>query len=669
MSPEPTPPGSVRRARVPSGLPADQADPFPSRRGADLAYVPGIDGLRALAVVAVILYHAQLAWIPGGFLGVEVFFVVSGFLITSLLLSEVRNDGSVALGNFWVRRARRLLPALFLVLAVTSVLALLLAPGEVASLRGDVLAALVYLTNWDFIIASKSYFEVMGRPPLVQHLWSLAVEEQFYVFWPLIFIAGMKYLGKRRFAWAIAAAALLSTLWMALLFHEDTDPSRVYYGTDTRAGALLIGCALAFWWSPWRLRANIAAPAKVLLNVVGFAALLAVLRILWVTDEFDPTLYRGGFAKLSLLTAVVIAVTVHPAALLGKVLAWPPLVWIGKRSYGLYLWHWPIFQFTRPDQDIPIGGLPNLVLRLALTVGAAELSYRYVEMPIRRGALGRWWSSLRESSGSRRVRLHVGFGSTLVVAVSVVAMLGLAMVKAEAPDQSFIVAAGPPEVVEGQDPGAVSDSAIFNLGTSPASEVPATEPSTTAAPPGTDGTTSTTAAGSPSSTAPVPTSAPPASVAPVTKRVAMLGDSVMLGAKPALQGTFGASTPVDAVVGRQVAQGIEVLRFWASKGLLPDTVVVHLGNNGTFTDQQFDQIMEILKPVPRVVFVNDKVPRRWQDPNNDVITNGVARYPGQAVLVDWLTLSGPHPEFFYDDGMHLRPDGAAFYAQAILGAV
>ncbi len=666
--------GAGRRASLP-GESWTTSDPFPSRRGADLAYVPGIDGLRALAVVAVILFHADLWWIPGGFLGVEVFFVVSGFLITSLLLSEARNDGQVALANFWVRRARRLLPALFLVLAVTSVLALLFAPGEVASLRGDVLAALFYVTNWDFVLSSKSYFEVMGRPPLVQHLWSLAVEEQFYLFWPLLFIGGMRRLGKRRFAWVIAGAAVLSAAWMAVLFDEGSDPSRVYYGTDTRASALLIGCVLAFWWSPWRLRAEIAASAKVILNVVGLVALAAVLRILVVTSESDPSLYRFGFFQLSLLTALVIAVTVHPGALLGKLLGWGPLVWIGKRSYGLYLWHWPIFQVTRPDIDVPFGTYPTLVLRLVLTVGAAELSYRYVEMPIRRGALGRWWTSMREATGARRMRLQVGFGSTLAVAIVLVAMLGVTMVRAKAPDPSLIVAAGPPEEVEGQDPSAVSDTAIFNLGTAApeaatgdraASSPGSTEPTTTAAPPGTGAPPSSDAS---TTTAPTPSTSAPAGVTPITKRVAALGDSVMLGAKPALQGTLGPTGAVDAVVGRQVANGLDVLRFWAAKGLLPDTVVIHLGNNGTFTDQQFDQIMEVLKPVPRVVFVNNKVPRRWQDPNNDVIASGVARYPGQAVLVDWLSASSSHPEFFYDDGMHLRPDGAQFYAQLIASNV
>jgi peptidoglycan/LPS O-acetylase OafA/YrhL len=675
--------GSSRRARVHGGLPGEQADPFPSRRGADLGYVPGIDGLRALAVVAVILYHAELSWIPGGFLGVEVFFVVSGFLITSLLLSEVRNDGSVALGNFWVRRARRLLPALFLVLTATSVLALLFAPGEVAELRGDVLSALFYVTNWDFVFSDKSYFEIMGRPPLLQHLWSLAVEEQFYLFWPLIFIAGMRGLGKRRFAWAIAAAALVSAAWMALLFDEGSDPSRVYYGTDTRASALLIACALAFWWSPWRLRADIAAGAKVVLNLVGFLALLAVLRILIVTDEFDPGLYRFGFAGLSLLTAVVIAVTVHPGALLGRVLGWAPLVWIGKRSYGLYLWHWPIFQVTRPDLDVPITGVPNLVLRLGLTVGAAELSYRYVEMPIRRGALGRWWTSMREAEGPQRARLQVGFGSSLVAAVVVVTMVGLGLVRAEAPDQDLIVAAGDgiPTAVEGQDPSAVSDTAIFNLGTEPAPVVPSTdapvgEPddsSTTvgSAPPGSTppGSTPDTTAGSTTTAPAPPPSGPAPPPVPVTKRVAALGDSVMLGAKPQLQTALGPTSAVDAVVGRQVSDGINVLRFWQSKGLLPEVVVIHLGNNGTFTDQQFDEIMSILASVPKVIFVNDKVPRRWQDPNNAVIAGGVGRYPGRAFLLDWVAASHGRPDLFYDDGMHLRPEGAQYYSQLIASVI
>ncbi|MCB0900381.1 MAG: acyltransferase, partial [Actinobacteria bacterium] len=208
-------------------------------------------------------------------------FVVSGYLITALLLSEWRDASRIALGNFWLRRARRLLPALFLLLAAVMVVSLLFYPDEVASLRGDVLSALGYVTNWNFILADKSYFEQIGRPSMVTHLWSLAVEEQFYLIWPLVFAFGMKRLGARRFGMVVIAGAALSALWMFILFDPDADPSRVFMGTDTRASALLIGCALAFVWPQWRLRAEVRAGARVLLDVAGVAALAGLVWMFW----------------------------------------------------------------------------------------------------------------------------------------------------------------------------------------------------------------------------------------------------------------------------------------------------------------------------------------------------------------------------------------------------
>ena len=290
----------------------------PSDASTRLPYMPGLDGLRAIAVISVLLYHAAFSWAIGGFLGVEVFFVISGYLITSLLLSEWRDREAIDLRNFWLRRARRLLPALFVVIAVTTLVAVIFLPGEVASLRGDVLSALAYVTNWNFIFAQKSYFEALGRPSLVQHLWSLAVEEQFYLVWPLLFIGGMKVFGRKRFPIVVVAGAIASVVLMWVLYVPGGDPSRVYYGTDTRAAGLLVGCALAFVWSPWRLRSTVSSSARTLLNVVGAVGLVLLLQMLWQTDEFSSALYRGGLLRLDLITAVVIAVLVHPAGVTGS---------------------------------------------------------------------------------------------------------------------------------------------------------------------------------------------------------------------------------------------------------------------------------------------------------------------------------------------------------------
>lgn len=367
-----------------------------------LPYLPGLDGLRAIAVIGVLLYHAGWS-VFGGFLGVETFFALSGFLITALLLAEWNARGQISLRRFWTRRARRLLPALLLLLAGTPVIAALRAPDELARLRVDSLAALGYVMNWYLIGSQQSYFDPSLRPPLLQHLWSLAIEEQFYLFWPLLFGLGMRFLRRRGTLIAIVVAAAASALWMAALYQPGVDPSRVYYGTDTRVSALLLGSAFALLWSPWRGKRTARRGVGVALDVAGVAALAGLLVAYVRMFEYHPLLYRGGFVLVSLLTIVVIAAVTHPAArLLSAVLGSYPLRWIGVRSYSLYLWHWPIFMVTRPFVDVTLDGWQLNVVRFGAALLLADLSYRLVETPIRRGGLAPVWGGIRAAFARRR---------------------------------------------------------------------------------------------------------------------------------------------------------------------------------------------------------------------------------------------------------------------------
>src|SRR5215204_6186817 len=435
-----------------------------------LPYVPGLDGLRALAVIAVLLYHAGLPWIPGGFLGVEVFFVISGYLITALLLAEWRRLGRVDLKAFWLGRARRLLPALYLVLVVTLAYAVVFLPGEVAGLRGDVLAALGYVTNWYLVLGHESYFEAIGRPSLLKHLWSLAVEEQFYLLWPLVFWFGVSFGAtrwrQRRVLVVALGGAAISVALMAILFVPGVDPSRLYYGTDTRATGLLVGAALAIVWSPnprttrdscptnrrlllegvrqggsWarsigRLRRQWGWTLPMWLDVIGLGALGALMLFCLRLGEFQPFLYRGGLAAVSIATAVLIMAIAHPYTHLGGsgLLGWGPLRWIGERSYGIYLWHWPVFMVTRPQLDVPFDGLSLLAVRLGVTVLLADLSYRYVENSIRAGALGRGWRSLREARGLKRWDLGVRWVGATVPVLALCVALGITVAHAKPPE-------------------------------------------------------------------------------------------------------------------------------------------------------------------------------------------------------------------------------------------
>src|SRR5918999_1820827 len=626
-----------------------------------LPYSPGLDGLRAFAVIAVLLYHADLAWIPGGFLGVEVFFVISGYLITALLLAEWRQRGRIDLKTFWLRRARRLLPALYVLLVVTLAFAVVFLPGEVAGLRGDVLAAFGYVTNWYLIFGQESYFEAVGRPSLLQHLWSLAVEEQFYLIWPPILALGLcigaTRLRRRRVLAVVLFGALASAVTMALLYVPGVDPSRIYYGTDTRATGLLCGAALAFLWSPGdkyshsqtrhqrprlpgrsRFRRRWGWTAPLLLDVVGFAALGALVWFCLNLGEFQPFLYCGGLALVGLATTATIMALVHPHALIGsRFLGSAPLRWVGVRSYGIYLWHWPVFMVTRPDLDVPIDGLPLLALRLTATVVLADLSYRYIETPIRRGALERAWRTLRKARGPLRWRPRLPWAGAFVPIFASCALLGVAVAQAEPPEKpSYLASMKSVHTVE-QSHHASSTAGI---------DTPSLEQEGTKAEP-----TKTWDSGRTGSSE-------------FTGSVSAIGDSVMLGAVGGLQKEIKGLTVVDAEVGLQIYAATDTLRYRRALGQLGDVVIVHLGNNGTFTRRQFDEIMRILSGVDRVLFVNVSVPRAWEEPNNEVIAEGVERYP-KAVLVDWHSASADRPEIFYSDGYHLRPRGQQLYTDLI----
>ena len=335
-----------------------------------LPYVGGLDGLRAFAVVAVLLYHAGVAAVPGGFLGVDVFFVLSGYLITSLLLAERERTGRIDLLRFWARRARRLLPAAVLVVVASVAAIAILHPREAGPLRGDAIASLFYVNNWHQILAERSYFDAFERPSLLQHLWSLAVEEQFYLLWPLALGACLSALGRGRTVAVTLVAGVCSAVFMAFLFQPGTDPSRVYYGTDTHAVGLLVGALLAF---AWPLRPLVSVPrrrAAAALDAGAALAGAAVLIAMLTWQDYDPWVYRGGIAVVSIATAVLVAAIAHPASRAGRWLGVAPLLWIGRRSYGIYLWHWPVMALTRPGLDVDASPWLVVPLQFAADVRA-----------------------------------------------------------------------------------------------------------------------------------------------------------------------------------------------------------------------------------------------------------------------------------------------------------
>jgi peptidoglycan/LPS O-acetylase OafA/YrhL len=623
----------------------------PKSSSGPIKYLPGLDGLRAISVVAVMMYHAQLTWLHGGFLGVEVFFVISGYLITMLLMKEHRRHATIDLRTFWMRRARRLLPALYTLLLTVSIVTVAFYRAGLAALRPQVVAALLYVTNWYLIVVNASYFDQLGRPLVLRHLWSLAVEEQFYLVWPLI-IFGLLKLTKARIgpmAIAIGGGALASAAWMAYLYTPGQDPSRVYYGTDTRASGLLIGALLALFWRPENIARSTAADHGRVYDVLGLASLAVIAVFFLNATETGPFLYRGGFVLLSLVTLVAIAAATHPATYFGRVLMGnKALTWVGVRSYGLYLWHWPIFVYTRPGLDVPWGVYPTLALRLVLTVVCAELSYRFIELPVRAGALGRWVATLRGPATERREQRRRITAACGLAAALVLIPVGSSMATATKPISEIQQSLEAGQRALGQGVG--TDGSATAVVTSVTSATVAA--STTVAASG-SATTTTALAGT---------------VGASGAAIVAIGDSVMLGAAPQLLEAFGSASVVDAKVGRNLKQSIAIAQALKDQGRLGERVVLHLGNNGTMSADLIAQMMSVLSDVDRVVWVNLKLPKSWETKVNTTLAAEIPKYPN-ATLVDWHDLAAGNAKMFYNDGTHLRPSGARFYTQKVLDAL
>ena len=644
----------MNRATDENGTPA-----WGMRRGPVVPYIPGLDGLRALAVIAVIVYHADPRWLGGGFLGVEVFFVISGYLITLLLVAERERTGTVGLGDFWMRRARRLLPALWLLIILLVVWCFLFDRSRLGTLRGDSIAGLFYGSNWFQVWTGSSYTSGFAFAPL-RHLWSLAVEEQFYIVWPLVMFVLLRRLRRTTLpvlaVWFTATALFVSVAtaflyrpgaigtfaetpgqYISLFGRNVLRTDFLYLGTFSRSTGLLLGAALAMVWRPWALVRRGRQGGTAVFDSLGAVALLALGWMCWQfrdvvradTEHGYDLLYRGGFLLVGIASVVVIMAVTKPRSVLGRyVIGNPVFVWVGTRSYGLYLYHWVIFQMHRKTAGTPLTVREFAALML-VTCAVSEMSYRFFEYPIRTGALSRLRDRWRAPVGvqDRAARQRAGLALLVAAALPVVAVVNMATAKVI-----------PDDITANLDD---NESAVVTIPTvaPPASYV-----------------------GQPTTTVVGPPTTLPKKVIPVFA----VGDSVMLGSAKKLTAR---GVVVDAAKNRQPLDALQIFNYYKATKQLGDTVIIHLGTNGTTKAVIYDRLMEPLAGVKKVIVLTCRVPtREYEKINNDIIYALPARYPNVQVL-DWYTLSKDHPEWFAKDKVHPNAEGQDRYVDAIVKAV
>ncbi|RBP95833.1 peptidoglycan-N-acetylmuramate O-acetyltransferase [Cytobacillus firmus] len=612
-------------------------------------YIHGLDGLRALAVLFVIAYHFNFSWAKGGFLGVNIFFVLSGYLITSIMIPSQGQRFTINLRNFWIGRMRRLIPAAYVMILITIVWVTLFNRELLHTVRGDAISSIFYTSNWWFIFHEVSYFDSFGSPSPLKNLWSLAIEEQFYIIWPIVLTIGL-YIYKKQCKLAIFvfSSAICSAMLMGLLYESGKDPSRVYYGTDTRSFELLIGCWLALVWPMKRLSSKkLSVKLHNTLNITSIISLVIFIICLFFVNEYQVFLYRGGMFLICMNAAILIACICHPASLLGKILAWKPLRWIGTRSYGLYLWHYPVIVLSTPVYEIGNPAFGRVALQLTFTLIIAELSYRLIETPIQKHGFQSFfqrhivinrikWKSL---SFSRKTLTGL---IPLVLLVFITGITGLV----NGAGQKGVMASNPAEVkIIGGESSGINDTNMNQK--SPASEIdssvqdlgeefkPETEQN------------KETPQKEKKNTNDKPLNLP-------NTGILAIGDSVMIDMAPSLQKIYPDIT-IDAKIGRQVSQAIKLAPGYADFNHPDKTVIIQLGTNGYFTNQQMDTLLSTFSEA-HIYLVNTRVPRPWEGKVNQALYKKSLEYEN-VTLIDWHSEAIDHPEYFAADGVHLLPKG------------
>jgi peptidoglycan/LPS O-acetylase OafA/YrhL len=573
-----------------------------------IKYIPAIDGLRAVAVIAVMLYHLGVSWIPGGFLGVDLFFVISGYVITRLLLDSIQRSGGLDLRAFYKSRVRRLLPPLVFMIVTTTLFIGVWAPDTIKRLLIDTPFALTGFMNWWLVFRQQDYFEAIGRPPLLQHTWSLGVEAQFYFIWPLILLLVLRQLGRKiipaaALVIAIASGITLLVVSLSIDANSSQTVSHVYFGTDTHSIGLFLGAALAVNWIPQNLKVDIAKRAQDVIDGIGVFGFLGILSCFLFIDESNPTLYKIAFPLAGIFGCAIIMSIVHPASRFAPLLQGRAILWIGERSYAIYLWHWIVFQVTRPSVDLAGASWALYALRVLIVFALADISLRWVELPFRNGSIESWFRGMKYRAKKVRVRQKATLAASILsilIATSLVSVNAIAVSN---------------ENLEKLKLEITSKAEVQTQITNPS-----------------DG-------------------------------LWVVGDSVILGIRNELSNRRQVGL-INAHVGRQAPELIEVLNKDKSR-MAGATVIVNMGNNNRLAESEVVSIFEAIKDQPQIIVINTAVPRSWKDENNSLIERVALNYQNVRI-VDWNQISEGHPEYFAPDGVHLVPTGINVFVDAVV---
>ena len=575
-----------------------------------VSHIASIDGLRAIAVTAVVLYHLGISWIPGGFLGVDLFFVISGYVITRLILDSINQSSALDLRAFYAARLRRIYPGFLFMITCNIIFIGVWAPEAMRRFLADLPYAITGTINWFLVARHQDYFEAIGRPPLLQHTWSLAVELQFYLIWPIILLTILKYFGKRNIAKIALVIAMVSgvTLFFVSLRLDEANAqqiSHIYFGTDTHSLGLFLGSALAVSWIPQNLSSDIAKRAQDVIDGIGVVGLLGLISTFLFIDETNASLYRIAFPLAGIFGCLVIISLVHPASRFAPIISSAPFRWVGQRSYGIYIWHWVIFQMTRPSVDLTGQSWALYLARVLLVLALADISLRWVEIPFRKGVIQNWFRGMKYRSSKVALRQRAS------VLLSIITVLVItSSISVQAINKADKIAE---DITQEQS---APDQTQEDLGS--------------------------------------------------TTGLWVTGDSVILGIRSKLESKEHISL-INARVGRQAPELLAVMRVDQSS--VPSSpVIFNLGNNNALSEKTVIDIFEVIKNQPQIIVVNTAVPRPWRDTNNAIISKVAAGYPNIKV-VDWDRISKGRPELFAPDGVHLSPAGSDVYVDLVLSVL